>query len=111
MAILVLQPHELTDKTVTADALLTQRKLAKYLTERGAHYLFHRQGQPTDPGRPIQLDFQERSEPDSREPPALKHGRIESRRFAVVGARCGLDTLYVFFYRRALRQYIRRVFH
>ena len=40
MAIPVLEPINIAGKTITADALLTQRKLAEYLIERGAHYLF-----------------------------------------------------------------------
>ena len=40
---------DIAGRTVTADALLTQRALASYLLDRGAAYLFHRQGQPADP--------------------------------------------------------------
>ena len=43
---------DIANRTVTADALLTQRALAKYLLGRGADcadYLFIRQGQPADP--------------------------------------------------------------
>ena len=48
MAIPVLEPIDLTGKTITADALLTQRKLATYLVERDAHYLFiAKDNQPT----------------------------------------------------------------
>jgi predicted transposase YbfD/YdcC len=48
MAIPVLEPIDLAGKTVTADALLTQRKLATYLVERDAHYLFiAKDNQPT----------------------------------------------------------------
>jgi len=39
MAIPVLAPIDIAGKTVTADALLTQRKLATYLVARDAHYL------------------------------------------------------------------------
>ena len=38
-------------KTFTADALLTQRKLADFLRARGAHCRVHRQGQPAHPPR------------------------------------------------------------
>jgi len=41
MFIPLLEDLDITGKTITADALLTQRKLARYLVEqRGAHYLF-----------------------------------------------------------------------
>ena len=74
-------------KTFTADALLTQRKLAEHLRRRGAHFAFTaKANQPTllddielfyrDRGEP---DFRDRGEPDFREPPRLAHGRIESR--------------------------------
>ena len=79
MAIPVLDPLELTGKTVTADALLTQRKLADYLTARGAHYVFiAKDNQPTL-AADLRLHFAKRGEPDFREPWSLQHGRIESR--------------------------------
>ena len=79
MAIPVLDSLDLTGKTLTADALLTQRKLADYLVQRGAHYVFiAKDNQPTL-AADIRLNFQDRGEPDFRERPALKHGRIESR--------------------------------
>jgi predicted transposase YbfD/YdcC len=79
MAIPVLDPLDLTGKTLTADALLTQRKLADYLTERGAHYVFiAKDNQPTL-AADLRLHFQQRGAPDFREPPELQHGRIESR--------------------------------
>ena len=79
MAIPVLEPIELAGKTVTADALLTQRKLATYLVERDAHYLFiAKDNQPTL-SADIRLHFATRGAPDFREPPTLQHGRIESR--------------------------------
>jgi hypothetical protein len=49
MAIPLLEDLEIAGKTVTADALLTQRDLARYLVERrDAHYLFTaKDNQPT----------------------------------------------------------------
>ncbi|WPL16722.1 Transposase [Thiorhodovibrio winogradskyi] len=79
MAIPVLDSLDLTDKTLTADALLTQRSLAEYLIERGAHYVFiAKENQPTLVAD-IRLLFQARGEPDFRESSDLAHGRIESR--------------------------------
>jgi predicted transposase YbfD/YdcC len=79
MALPVLAPIDLAGKTVTADALLTPRKLATYLVERDAHYLFiAKDNQPTL-NADIRLHFAARGAPDFREPPALQHGRIESR--------------------------------
>lgn len=79
MAIPVLESLDIAAKTITADALLTQRKLAQYLVERGAHYVFIvKDNQPTL-AADIRLHFAERGEPDFREQPELHHGRIESR--------------------------------
>ena len=87
MAIPVLEPIDLAGKTVTADALLTQRKFATYLIERDAHYLFiAKDNQPTL-SADLRLHFAERGEPDFREPPALQHGRIESRAIGTSTAR------------------------
>lgn len=80
MFIPLLEDIDIAGKTVTADALLTQRKLARYLVEgRGAHYLFTvKDNQPTLLAD-IRLLFEGRGEPDFREPFALDHGRLESR--------------------------------
>jgi predicted transposase YbfD/YdcC len=79
MAIPVLDALDITAKTITADALLTQRKIAQYLIERGAHYLFvAKDNQPTL-AADIRLHFANRGEPDFREPWSLEHGRLESR--------------------------------
>ncbi len=80
MFIPLLDGLDIAGKTLTVDALLTQRKLARYLVEqRHAHYLFTvKDNQPTlltD----IRLLFEQRGEPDFREPLALEHGRLESR--------------------------------
>ena len=79
MAIPLLASLDITDKTITADALLTQRKIAEYVVARGAHYLFiAKDNQPTL-AADIRLHFAERGEPDFREPLNLEHGRLESR--------------------------------
>ena len=66
-------------RTFTADALLTQRRLARFLRRRGAHFSFTaKANQPTLLGD-IELFFRDRGEPGFREEPRLAHGRIESR--------------------------------
>jgi len=79
MAIPVLDALDIAGKTITADALLTQRTLADYLRARGAHYVFTvKDNQPTLLAD-IRLCFERRGQPDFREPPTLAHGRIEQR--------------------------------
>lgn len=80
MFIPVLDSLDITAKTVTGDALLTQRKLAHYLVEtRSAHYVFTvKDNQPTL-REAIALLFEKRGKPDYQEPFDLAHGRIESR--------------------------------
>ncbi len=71
---------DLDGKTVTGDALLTQRKLAQYLVkDRRAHYVFiAKDNQPTL-AQDIRLAFKNREAPDYSEPYTAGHGRIESR--------------------------------
>jgi len=71
---------DIDGKTLTGDALLTQRKLAHYIVqERSAHYVFiAKDNQPTI-AEAIALTFAKRGEPDYSEPSTLAHGRIESR--------------------------------
>jgi predicted transposase YbfD/YdcC len=80
MFIPLLEGLDITAKTITADALLTQRKLAHYLVkQRSAHYVFTaKDNQPTLLAD-IRLLFEARDEPDFREPLTLEHGRLESR--------------------------------
>lgn len=80
MFVPLLEGMDIAGKTITADALLTQRNLARYLVEvRGAHYLFTvKDNQPTLLAD-IRLLFEARGEPDFREPLTLEHGRLESR--------------------------------
>ena len=79
MLIPLLEALELTGKTLTTDALLTQRKLANYLLAHNAHYLFTvKANQPTLLAD-LRLAFEERGTPDFSEPPTLSHGRIERR--------------------------------
>ncbi|MDX2464916.1 MAG: ISAs1 family transposase [Porticoccus sp.] len=80
MFIPVLDAIDITGKTITGDALLTQRKLAHYVVEeRSAHYVFTvKDNQPTL-REAISLLFDKRGKPDYQEPFCLAHGRIESR--------------------------------
>ena len=79
MAIPLLEPLEIAGKTITADALLTQRKFAAYLLARDAHYVFTvKDNQPTLHAD-LRLLFEGRGQPDASEPLTLAHGRIERR--------------------------------
>jgi predicted transposase YbfD/YdcC len=79
MVIPLLEPLDIAGKTITADALLTQRKLATYLIEHDAHYVFTvKDNQPTLREN-IRLIFEGRGKPDFTEPLTLAHGRIEQR--------------------------------
>jgi len=71
---------DIAGKTITADALLTQRKLAHYLVdERSAHYLFTAKDNQPTLAEAIRLTFEKRGKPDYSEPLTLAHGRLESR--------------------------------
>lgn len=80
MFIPLVDAIDISGKTITADALLTQRSLASYLSnERDAHFVFTvKNNQPTLL-EDIRLLFEDRGEPDFSEPTTLVHGRIESR--------------------------------
>ena len=81
MAIPLLEAIALEGKDLTADALLTQRKLADYLvTERGAHYHFTVKANQPTLYQDIALHFQNRQAPDFVELAACEHGRIETRK-------------------------------
>jgi len=70
---------DIKDKEITADALLTQRKLAAYLVERGAHYYFTVKANQPTLEQDIALHFQDRKQPDFVELTPPDHGRIETR--------------------------------
>lgn len=80
MFVPLLDAIDVQGKDITADALLTQRKLATYLVGREAHYHFTVKGnQPT-----LQADiadhFAIRGTPDHAVVSPPDHGRIETRR-------------------------------
>jgi predicted transposase YbfD/YdcC len=80
MCIPLLEGLDIEGKDITADALLTQRKLAAYLTGRGAYYHFTVKGNQPTIENDIALLFRDRKAADfeSISPPV--HGRIETRR-------------------------------
>jgi predicted transposase YbfD/YdcC len=77
----VLDTIDLKGKDVTADALLTQRKIADYLVfQRRAHYHFTVKGNQRGLLEDITLLFQDRGEPDYTQCTPPDHGRIEIRK-------------------------------
>lgn len=80
MFIPLLDAIKIDGKDITADALLTQRKLAGYLVDRGAHYHFTVKGNQASLQADIALLFEERGAPDYTEITPPDHGRIETRR-------------------------------
>lgn len=71
---------DIADKTITGDALLTQRKLAHYIVEdRLAHYVFTAKDNQLSLAQDIRLAFENPKAADFSEPYTLAHGRIESR--------------------------------
>ncbi len=80
MAIPLLETIDIKGKTISADALLTQRQLANYLVEdRQAHYHFTVKGNQPTLLEDLTLYFQERKEPDFISV-GFEHGRIETRK-------------------------------
>lgn len=81
MAIPLLDAIDIKGKDITADALLTQRKLADYLRrDRKAHYHFIVKGNQPGLFQDISLYFQDRKKPEfmTYDPP--DHGRVETRK-------------------------------
>jgi predicted transposase YbfD/YdcC len=80
MVIPLLDTLPLNAKTLTADALLTQRKLAAYLLERGAHYVFTVKDNQPNLLADLRLAFAQPGAPQFEQGPECAHGRIETRR-------------------------------
>jgi predicted transposase YbfD/YdcC len=80
MAIPLLDAIHIQGKTITADALLTQREFAHYLIQRGAHYHFTVKGNQPTLLADIELFFRNRKEPDFIDTQPPEHGRIETRK-------------------------------
>ena len=76
----VLDPLDIKGKTISADALLTQHKLANYVIGRGAHYHFTVKGNQPRLQEEIAFLFQHRAAPDHVDVSPPDHGRIEIRR-------------------------------
>jgi predicted transposase YbfD/YdcC len=83
MAVPLLEECPLAGKTVTVDALLTQRFLATYLHERQADYHFTVKGNQPSLERELTLRFEQRGKPDFVETLPTAHGRSETRRIWV----------------------------
>ena len=80
MVIPLLDAIAIQGKTITVDALLTQRKFAEYLVNREADYHFTvKNNQPTL-REDIALFFDNRQEPDFIDYTPPDHGRIETRK-------------------------------
>jgi predicted transposase YbfD/YdcC len=79
MAIPLLEAICIEGKTISADALLTQRRFARYLVGRQAHYHFTVKGNQPRLLEDLTLYFQERKEPDATSVDC-GHGRIETRK-------------------------------
>jgi hypothetical protein len=80
MVIPLLDTLGLNGKTLTADALLTQRKLAAYLLERDAHYVFTVKDNQPNLLADLRLAFAQPGAPQFEQGPECAHGRIETRR-------------------------------
>lgn len=76
----VLDGIDIAGKDISADALLTQRKLATYVVGRQAHYHFTVKGNQPTLQTDIALLFQNRGAPDHVDVTPPDHGRIETRR-------------------------------
>jgi predicted transposase YbfD/YdcC len=81
IAIPLLNSIDISEKTITADALLTQRELAIYLVEqRNAHYHFTAKGNQKQLMEDIALFFEHIDrKPDYSTIDRPDHGRIETR--------------------------------
>ncbi len=79
-AIPLLEAIDIQGKTITADALLTQRELAQYLVEdRGAHYHFTVKGNQKNLLEEVALYFDHLNrESDHSTLDSAEHGRIET---------------------------------
>lgn len=85
-AIPLLDAIDIRNKTISADALLTQHKIANYLVGRNAHYHFTVKNNQPGLFHDIALYFENRGQPDfiAIDPP--DHGRIEIRKIWITTA-------------------------
>jgi len=85
----MLDAIEIKGRTITADALLTQRYLARYLVEtREANYHFTVKGNQPELLEDVKTYFQDHAEnePDFTQHGSGEHGRIETRKIWVTTA-------------------------
>jgi predicted transposase YbfD/YdcC len=109
MFIPLLDGIDIAGKDITADALLTQRKLATYLVvQRQAHYHFTVKGNQATLQSDITLLFPDRKAPDFVEVSPPDHGRIETRR---IWCRTALNTYLDFPHVGQTFMIEREVFH
>ena len=80
MARPLLEGCAIAGRDLTADALLTQRKLAAYIVARGAHYHFTVKANQKHLAEALAEYFAHRATPDYSEATGSAHGRIEQRR-------------------------------
>ena len=81
MAIPLLETLDIKGKEVSADALLTQRRFARYLVEeRHAHYHFTVKANQPGLLEALEFYFQDRGQPHFVEHTPPDHGRIETRK-------------------------------
>ena len=81
MAIPLLDSLDIKDTDITADALLTQRKLADYLVDqRNAHYHFIVKANQAALLDDLVVFFKDRKQPDFERLDPPNHGRIENRK-------------------------------
>lgn len=81
---MLLDQIDIEGKTITADALLTQREFANYLVEeRKGDYHFTVKGNQKQLLEDVTEAFRHRGKADYSESLALEHGRIEQRKIWV----------------------------
>lgn len=80
MAIPLLGECAIAGRDISADALLTQRSLARYIVSHGAHYHFTVKDSQKTLARDIRRHFLQSDKADYIEPTSIAHGRIETRR-------------------------------
>jgi predicted transposase YbfD/YdcC len=81
----LLEPLDIQDKDVTADALLTQRDFARFIRFKGGHYHFTVKGNQGNLLKDIERQFLRRDKPHFTDTCA-GHGRIETRSIWVTEA-------------------------
>lgn len=80
MAIPLLDGCDIAGKDISADALLTQRALARYIVKRQGHYHFTVKGNQPTLEQDIALVFENRTTPDFVDNAVAEHGLIVTRR-------------------------------